>query len=438
MRDWMFLAGIMVLFVLGTRSAFVAFLAWGWTASVAIDGYVYGFMQTARANMIFGLLTLTMVFLKRDRLRGTAMTESGTFILLVCFLVHATLCVMFAYPDNHHNLTLYDKLYKTMLFALIMPLVVVGRQRIHATVIMLCLSVSIHGVIEGLKFIASGGGHNVVGLPKFGDNNHFALIIATSIPFLLYLARYSKSKLVRVGVMGAAVLTVGAVVGTNSRGGLLTLAVLALLAIVNSRQKMVGILIVLLAAGLVYELADTKWIERMDTIKEADQDDSFQQRLEAWQVSSAIALRNPVFGAGLHGLQVQSVWDIFRGQTGILPFVTLSFQPSQTFRAAHSIYFEVMGDMGFVGFFLFMALLINCLLNGRRVRKLAERAKDQNLSWAVELNMAINNAMIAFMLGGASVSLAYTETLYFMIMLSEVLRREVQMAVEAPRQIAPA
>ncbi len=52
--------------------------------------------------------------------------------------------------------------------------------------------------------------------------------------------------------------------------------------------------------------------------------------------------------------------------------------------------------------------------------------------------MGINNAIIGFMLGGASVSLAYTETLYFMIMLSEVLRREVQMAVEAPRQIAPA
>ncbi|MBK7416226.1 MAG: hypothetical protein IPJ38_15105 [Dechloromonas sp.] len=61
----------------------------------------------------------------------------------------------------------------------------------------------------------------------------------------------------------------------------------------------------------------------MDTIQTADQDASFLGRVEAWQISSAIALANPVLGGGFHALETPVVWGMFRGNTGLLvsPFL---------------------------------------------------------------------------------------------------------------------
>ena len=66
MRDLMFLAGFLVLVPLAFRNAFVAYLIWGWTALIAIDNYLFGFMAPVKLNFIFALLTMLMVLLKRD------------------------------------------------------------------------------------------------------------------------------------------------------------------------------------------------------------------------------------------------------------------------------------------------------------------------------------------------------------------------------------
>ena len=91
---------------------------------------------------------------------------------------------MFAYPGLDRNWELFGNVVKTVLFCLFMPMIVVSRFRIHAFVLVIALAISFHGVLDGLKFIASGGGHNAQPLKKFGDNNHLALILLMVLPFL--------------------------------------------------------------------------------------------------------------------------------------------------------------------------------------------------------------------------------------------------------------
>lgn len=433
MRDLMFLGAMFFLVPLAFSNTFIALMIWGWTALVAIDNYLYGFMGSVRLNLIFALLTLTLILLKRDPERGK--WEWTPAITLLCILLgHTFLSASLGYSGNARNWELFELFAKTALFALVMPLAVTSRYRIHAFVIVICLGMGFHGLIDGLKFISSGGGHIVRGFRKFGDNNHFAVLLTMAIPLMLYLSRYAQSKIVRFAAIGSTLVTIGAVIGTRSRGGFVALSVVGIWYLVTSRQRVTSLFVVALAILAIAPLAPDSWRERMETIGAADEDSSFMQRVEAWQVSSTIAIHNPVFGGGFHAVQVQSVWDQFRGQKGILGFVTIA-HPADIFRAAHSIYFETMGDQGFVGFLLFMTLWIRAFVTGMSVSR-AVKPLGADWQWAGDLGRALASVVLVFMVGGLTVSIAYSELILMVIVLIDILRKLVDGALASNKKPA--
>ncbi|MDP2809172.1 MAG: putative O-glycosylation ligase, exosortase A system-associated [Rhodocyclaceae bacterium] len=427
MRDLMVLAVLVACLPLAFTNVFAAYLLWGWTSIIALDAYVFGFMDDVRINFIFALIALVVIVSVKDKERGE-FRWNPALSLSMLLLLQGTLSASFAYDGNAGNWDLYSKFAKAIIFALIMPLMVTSRYRFHAMVVMLCLGMAFHGLIDGLKFIASGGAHIVRGLAKFGDNNHFAVVMTMVIPLLLYLYRYSAIRIVQWASLGCALVIFGTVVGTHSRGGFIALLAVAVWLVLTSRRRIMGAILIGLGMTVAIALAPASWTGRMETIKHIQEDSSFMQRVEAWQVSSAIALRNPFAGGGFHAVQVQPVWDRFRGETGLLGFVGVPQLPSEKFRAAHSIYFEVMGDLGLVGFLLFMALLANTLLTGIRIHRMATRAGPEFL-WADDLARALIAVVVAFMVGGAGVSLAYSETIYVIVMLLELLKQKVSTLV---------
>lgn len=428
MRDLMFLGGFLVLLTLAFRNTFIAYLIWGWTGLIAIDNYLFGFMAPIKLNFIFALITFLMILLKKDTERGT-IPFNATVVLFILFFLQGSLSAIFAYEGNRLNWFLYDRFWKEILFAFIMPLVIFKRYRIHAFVLVMCLGMGFHGLIDGLKFFSSGGSHLVRGFVKFGDNNHFAVMLVMAIPPLLYMSSYAKHPLLRLSALTAAVITIAAVIGTHSRGGFVAMTAVALWLVLTSRKRLPALTVFIAGVIFVIAIAPSAWTERMETIQEAEQESSFMTRVEAWQVSSAIALHNPVLGGGFHAVATQPVWDRFKGQKGLLGFVDVGFV-SDVFRAAHSIYFEVLGDMGFLGFFIFMALLLNALKNSIQINRLAKQG-GLDLEWAVDLSRSLAATIFAFMVGGLTVSIAYTEFIYMAVMLMEVLKQEVKRQLQA-------
>ncbi len=428
MRDLMFLGGFLVLVPLAFRNTFIAYLIWGWTGLIAIDNYLFGFMASIKLNFTFALITFLMILLKKDTERGT-IPFNATVVLFILFFLQGSLSAIFAYEGNRLNWFLYDRFWKEILFAFIMPLVIVKRYRIHAFVLVMCLGMGFHGLIDGLKFFASGGSHLVRGFVKFGDNNHFAVMLVMAIPLLLYMSSYAKHSLLRLGALAAAIITIAAVIGTHSRGGFVAMTAVALWLVLTSRKRLPALTVFIAGVIFVVAIAPSAWTQRMETIQEAEQDSSFMTRVEAWQVSSAIALHNPVLGGGFHAVATQSVWDRFKGQKGLLGFVDVGFV-SDVFRAAHSIYFEVLGDMGFLGFFIFMALLLNALKNSIQINRMAKQG-GLDLEWALDLSRSLAATIFAFMVGGLTVSIAYTEFIYMAVMLMEVLKQEVKRQLQA-------
>lgn len=432
MRDLVILAAMLVFVPLAVSNSLIAYLLWGWTALFAPNAYVYGFMRSVPFNLTFALISITLILMGRDPKRGRFVLPR-TSILFVLFGIQATLSFEFAYDGLIRNSELYGNLIKALVFCLLMPCVITTRARIHAMVITLGLGLAFHGIVEGLKFIASGGGHIIQGLAKFGDNNHFAVVIIMSVPMLIYIYRYSAQKLLRWVALGGLALTIVAVVATHSRGGFLSLAVMSLWMVFNSRRKMLGVLI--LVGGLValVALAPASWSERMNTIKDAGEDTSFMTRVVAWKVSSEIALSRPLVGGGFHAVQAQHVWDKFREQDGLLRFVNTPYRAQKAF-AAHSVYFEILGDLGFPGLLLFLTILANSIITCFQIKRLVRRNGGVN-KWAADLANMLAASMLGYIIGAAALSLGYLEVMYIFAMLIQVVHlvvRKMSDSVHAP------
>ena len=418
MRDLLILGVMFILIPLSLRSVVAAYLLWSWTSLIALNTFVYGFMASVPYVQVFATITLVLL-LRGKNTEIKKFDFDPTVILFLVLAFHALCSALFAYPGVTQNWFVVTTLFKTLLFCILMPMFLTSRLRIHALVVLAATAIGFYSVIEGLKFLASGGAHRIQSIANLGDNNHTALAFVMVLPLLWYLFQYSEKRLVRFGFASAFFLTCLAVIASNSRGGLLCMVAVAIWIILKSRRKLMGAIFVVIAGFTVLQLASDTWFARMETISTAGETDvSFLGRVIAWKRASAIALSNPVYGGGFRSVQAPSVYEIYKEKEGILGFIQTpqAHYPA----AAHSIYFESMGDMGFVGFFIFLACLINVFLNRIKIKKIT-KSNPAKLAWASDLSDSLAGCMVAYMVGGAAVSMAYFELAYVLMMLMAVL-----------------
>ena len=429
MRDLMFALMMLVAVPLAFARPFNAYLLWAWTAVVVPTSYFYGFMVSARLNFLFAILTLVLIAVGRVPWKSYQANRVTWWYL--AFLLQASLVFLFAYPGNSQNTPYYELILKGFVFALVMPFFVRERVQMHALIIVIVLGFGLHGVLNGLKTIASAGGHLVVGPDgtMIADRNHLSTALALTLPLLYYLFQQSSHRLVRLGFLGGFVVVALAIVGSGSRGGFIALAVVSVWLVMTSRKRWGALALLVLMAVAFVTFAPEQWLSRLSTIEDAGEDASFMGRVIAWQISSAIALDNPLFVGGFHAVQIQSIWDRFLGAPSLLGFLNLPI-PNFSAKAAHSIYFEVLGDMGFVGLFIFLGILLQAIRTRYVIKRQLGNMGPQWL-WARDMADMLMLCIIAYMAGGASVSLAYFEVIYMLIMLMELLRLHVLRATSA-------
>jgi len=77
--------------------------------------------------------------------------------------------------------------------------------------------------------------------------------------------------------------------------------------------------------------------------------------------------------------------------------------------------------MGVLGLLLFLSLLATAGFNRMSIRAKIKKSRRQDLVWAVDMADAIFLSLLAYMVGGAGVSLPYYEIVYILICLLSVL-----------------
>ncbi len=129
----------------------------------------------------------------------------------------------------------------------------------------------------------------------------------------------------------------------------------------------------------------------METITEATADASFMGRVDAWIINTELALAHPLTGAGL--------------RNSYLPAIAASVDPkrAESAKAAHSIYFEILGGAGFVGLALYLSLLGSAFLTAQVLHRGAREPSSE--LWTSRFSYFAQMALVVFGVGGATVSL---------------------------------
>jgi putative inorganic carbon (HCO3(-)) transporter len=395
---------------------YIGVMLWVWTALLTPNFYVYGFLSDVPFNKIVAIVTVISLVISAEPKR---IAWNSTLILLAILFVQGTVFYMLC-GDNVSAPPIFDRFWKELTLCVFIAITVTSRLRIHCLLGIAALALCVPGIIEGLKVIASGGGHHIQGIASFGDNNQSALALLMVIPVLNYLSQQSANRLVKYTYLGALVLTVVAVVGTWSRGAFVGLAVLGMAFVILSKNKFRSMALVCVILSVVMSVASFQYLERVQSIESADQDVSFIGRIVAWKISFAIARDNPFFGGGFHSIQDPRIWRNYQRQIEI-PEAYRAIMAIVGARAAHSIYFEVLGDLGFMGLLIFLAILAAGFYNTRRIIKFSK--SKSGLEWVYGLGIMFRLMLLVYCISGAAVSMAWFEFNFIVLMLLAILAR---------------
>ena len=283
------------------------------------------------------------------------------------------------------------------------------RERMHWLIWTIVISLGFYGLKGGVFTLLKGGEYHVYGPPAsfIADNNALALALCMILPLMRYLQLQTKKKWVRMGLGVAMLATALTVLGTYSRGGLLALAVVAVVLFLKTRKR-IAIMVTFAVIVLVgLHFMPPQWQARMDTLTHAEKTDSAQERIQSWEFAVNVAVHRPLVGGGFNAYESDSLWKNF-GPKGAIQ------------RAVHSVYFRVLGEQGLPGLILFLALLAASWRSCGHVRKKTRNLPEQK--WAYDLASMLQVSLVAFVAAGAFLPMTYFDLTYQLMALCALLR----------------
>ena len=432
MRDLVLLGLLPVMLYAMAQRPFIAVGMWLWTALFFPNAWVYGIAGALRYNLIFAAVAILgyLAWKHKPKVRLT-----GLGVAVLFFFLWTIGSTAMGIGNQDVAWEIWSRFAKVV--ALFVLVVLVIKDKLHLDFVLWCtvLSVGFYADLEALKFLVSGGGHNIVGLSGhvLGDRNELSLAFVMVLPICYYLwLEYGKrSRLISLGLLGTMAMLVIGVIGTQSRGGFVALAILGCYLFIKSDRKiLLGILILALGIGISY-VVSSEWTARIDTIAEANEDASFMTRVVAWKLSFILAMQNPFFGGGFKSLETFSVWSALTRDFFSYPwFYTGTNLPNTTVaRAAHSVYFQVLGDHGFVGLAAYLYCLASSFFKAAGVARKARRLGAP--SWLPMVATMLQLSIFAFAVGGAALSLAYFDLTFAFFGLVVVLETRILPSVAA-------
>ena len=298
----------------------------------------------------------------------------------------------------------WSRAWRIMLLTFLTIALLTSRERIHALVWICVISLGLYGVKGGIFTLLGGGADHVNGPygTFIGGNNEIGLALVMTIPLIRYLQLTSTNRWVKYAMMAAMGLCVVAVLGTQSRGALLGLLVMTFYLAVKSRNRAGLLLLLALSLPVAFMVMPESWYHRMDTIQTYDQDASALGRINAWWTAWYVALDHPFVGGG---------FNTFKSPT----FIQYAPNPRDV-HDVHSIYFQALGQQGFVGLFTFLGIMFASLISLNRVKKFA-RSHEQ-LQWMGDLASMVFVSIIGYATSGAFLGLAMFDYYYTLVAIA--------------------
>jgi len=389
---------------------------WGvllWTSIGLMNPHKLGW--SFAANLPFGVLsgaaTLIALAISKEPKRLPSAPAVVTFIMLMLWMVVTTILSM----ETREAVMQWQKVATIQAFIIVTLIIMQSRERIQALMLVSALSIAFFGVKGGIYTIQTNGQGMVLGPPGgfHQGNTEISLAITMSVPLLWWMHMHSTRTWQKVALKISIALCAVAVLGSYSRGGLLAILGMATFLWLKSRQKAaITMLAVILIPVLLSTMPD-RWFEKMNTIQTYQQDTSAMGRINAWHFAVNLANAHPFTGGG---------FEVFTPQN----FRTYAPNPTD-FHDAHSIWFEMLAEHGYVGLLLFIFFWIFTWRTGTRI--IRDTKGRENLVWARDLAAMVQTSLVGFFVGGTFLGLAYWDFPYVLMCLlvgtEIVVRKEI-------------
>lgn len=276
----------------------------------------------------------------------------------------------------------------------------------------------------GASLGLAGGSHVTEQISGFvGDNNVFGLTLCLVVGTLLGLRRSMPPiRFLRPLFYVAVALIILTIIFTKSRGALLSLGVVLVTASVLGGKPVRHLVLLAVLAGATYAIVPASYFGRLETLNDVSADASAMGRVENWRLAWKASVENPVFGIGIgnHMPYHQS-------------------QQSEVYvRVAHSTYFQVLGELSFLGLFLYISILLVTLWTCWRLlgQTKAIAAEYPDLAWTNDLSFWLLCSFMGYVFGSAFLNMLYIEFPWYLMFFTALLRPMILREVNTRRAAA--
>lgn len=421
MRDLALAAVLIALLAMAAARPFVGVLVWSWISFMNPHREVWGFAQTMPWGMMALIATAFGCFMAREPKRPAL---NAVTVPMLFFAAHMTLTSFMALGPSDEVWRLWERTLKILIGLQLTAAMLTDQRRIHAMIWLMVISLGFYGVKGGIFTLTTGGGFIVMGPPDsiISDRNALSVALLVAVPLMNYLRDQARDQLVRIGLVGAMVCTLMAVLGSQSRGAFVALAGSAGILWLRSNGKILsGIGIALACVAGVMFMPDS-WVERMNTIQNYEADGSAMGRIAIWRASILLALMRPLVGVGFRGMYEQYIVNMVDNTVEA--------------RSAHSVWIEVLGEHGFPGLVLWCAILFGGLYYSFATARLARGRPE--MKWAYDLARMSQVSVVAYALGGSFLPLQYWDLFWTLLVVVAAAHALVAQQLKAGRGVTAA
>ena len=417
MRDVALIAGVIVACGFALVHPWIGVMGWTLLSIMNLHRLTWAAADLPLPAVI-ACVTLIGMIVTRDR-RNVAVTPAT--LTLVAFMLWVCITLPFSFSVDG-SMDMWKKVMKIDFMILIALVLINTRTQIMSLAWVLVFSLGFYGFKGGIFTITHGGSFRVWG-PEgtfIEGNNELALAIIVCIPLMRFLQMRTAARWGRWALGVLMVLSAIAALGTQSRGALIAIVAMTLMLWWRNGNKLgFGTLLVIVGIAIVAFMPNT-WELRMKSIGDYEQDGSAMGRINAWWMAWNLAKANFAGGG----------FDIYDAN------VFQAYAPNPTdIHAAHSIYFQVLGEHGFIGLLLFVLIWAFTWKSADFLRR--KGREHPETTWTADLGAMSQVSLIGYLVGGAFLSLAYFDLPYNILVLVVASRRWLE-NWQREREVAPA
>ncbi len=256
-----------------------------------------------------------------------------------------------------------------------------------------------------------------------GDPNFFAQILLIAVPVAVLLGFFARRRWSRIAMLGVAAVVLFAIALTYSRGGMLAVAVMAVLMLRPLHVHWKNTVLAAIGALLVLLVLPSGVTKRFVTLEQvlpvADEDvradSSIAERRVYMAVAAAMFAQHPMEGVGIGNYPVE--YDEYIGDVASSARL---YPRANPMRYPHNLFLEIAAETGLIGLALFGTVVIAVWRALRRSERAFSAAGDRELA---NLAIALRISFIGFLVASVFLHLAVPRYLFLLLAFAASAQR---------------